>query len=303
MAPWVISVLSRNAARGDDRLAGLQAPDHLQQVLLAARPGHHVLRSISACPDREENQVRVVLALNGLLRDDHGPVFRADPDLGAAELVGAQPARRVAHPGPDADGPGGLIHLGPGPRHPAFKNRTVGARDGEGHRLAEGHRGDVAFIHVDPEPHRRGVGHGKELARGFDRFPEDGVPHDDRARERTGDVQPAGSVLGLEHLGQVVVAKAQVPELLLGVLGRGLGLIEGRAGGHFVLQRQGILLGEGRGPLIVVPGQIQDRLRGEVLRPGRADLGGIDHRQDRRPPGPSGPDRPGPHGDTRPRAG
>ena len=55
------------------------------------------------------------------------------------------------------------------------------ARDGEGHRLARLDLRDVSLVDVDPEPDRRGVGHGVELRRRLDGLADDGVAEDDRA--------------------------------------------------------------------------------------------------------------------------
>ena len=107
MAPFMISVFSRNAPLVTTRWPGFRpqatSTTSPRSVGLVDDP----LRAVD-CPSScgEEDEVDVVLALDGRLGDDHRLVLAADLDLGLAELVGAEPAVGVGQLGPDAGGAG-----------------------------------------------------------------------------------------------------------------------------------------------------------------------------------------------------
>ena len=84
----------------DDPLARLEAPGDLDDVAPVGRPGQDPLRAVAPSLLGEEDEVGLVLPLDGRLGDDDGLVLGAEPDLGAAELVGPEAAVGVRRPRP-----------------------------------------------------------------------------------------------------------------------------------------------------------------------------------------------------------
>ena len=96
---------------------------------------------------------------------------------------------------------------------------------------------------------------------------------DDRPGNRGDDAQEIPRVFGFKNLGELGVAKAQVPEFLLGVHHARLGLVQGRQHLEFRLAGDGTRTRKRLSPLGRGLSKLQCGIRGDVLGLCRRDPG------------------------------
>ena len=235
MAPFMISVLSRNAPLVTTLWPGFRPQVDLDDVAPVGRLGHDPLRPVDAPRPRGGRRGRRCPSAGRPPWGRPRPCARSPIWISAWPnwLARSRPSGLASSARTRVVRVCSLTSVPTQVTWPRDASLLVRARPRDGEARPPGRAstfGDVRLVDVDPEPHPRGVGDGEELRRRLDRLALDGVPQDDRPVDRGDDVEQVPRVLGLEDLGELGVVEAEVPELLLGVHQARLGLVQGGQG-------------------------------------------------------------------------